>query len=146
MHRLVVALLVVVGIVALATAQTEIDLTDTLIDQRVALTDAAFVDHTLPEALAHLREMGFQSIAIHHGGPTRTNHTLTGRELDRLAALDEAGAHLLQQAICELGLSARAYDKVRSMARTIADLENVQDVHAHHVAEAIGYRLLDRKR
>ena len=46
----------------------------------------------------------------------------------------------------ELGLTARAYDKVRRVARTIADLEGSQHVQAQHVAEAVQYRLLDRAR
>jgi magnesium chelatase family protein len=45
----------------------------------------------------------------------------------------------------ELGLSARAYDKVRRVARTIADLEDGNGIQPHHVAEAISYRLLDRR-
>ena len=45
----------------------------------------------------------------------------------------------------ELGLSARAYDKVRRVARTIADVADSDDVTMEHVAEAVGYRLLDRQ-
>jgi magnesium chelatase family protein len=72
------------------------------------------------------------------------NSVLTGRQLDKLVKLDDAGKSLLQQAMTELGLSARAYDKIRRLARTIADLEAADQVQAHHVAEAIQYRLLDR--
>lgn len=80
-----------------------------------------------------------------NGGPLRPNSTLSGSELDQLAPLDTAGQQLLKQAMTELGLSARAYDKIRRVARTIADLEPVDRVQAHHVAEAIQYRLLDRQ-
>jgi magnesium chelatase family protein len=48
--------------------------------------------------------------------------------------------------MAELGLSARAFDKVRRVARTIADLQDSAGVQPEHVAEAIGYRLLDRFR
>jgi magnesium chelatase family protein len=51
----------------------------------------------------------------------------------------------MKQAMDELGLSARAYDKVRRVARTIADIEGVPAIQEHHVAEAVQYRLLDRK-
>ena len=51
----------------------------------------------------------------------------------------------MKQAMDELGLSARAYDKVRRVARTIADLEDAAEVAEHHLAEAVQYRLLDRK-
>ncbi len=80
-----------------------------------------------------------------NGGPLRPNSTLSGRELDRLAPLDRQGQELLRQAMTELHLSARAYDKIRRMARTIADLEPTPSIAAHHVAEAIQYRLLDRQ-
>ena len=52
---------------------------------------------------------------------------------------------MLGQAMTELGLSARAYDKVRRVARTIADLAGVEELGVEQVGEAIGYRLLDRK-
>ena len=80
-----------------------------------------------------------------NGGDLKPNATLSGRELDTHAALDEPAKHLLKQAMTELGLSARAYDKVRRAARTIADLEGSEKVQPQHVGEAIGYRLLDRK-
>lgn len=80
-----------------------------------------------------------------NGGALRANATLTGRELDRHAVLDEAGRTLLKQAMTELGLSARAYDKVRRVARTIADVEASDTITANHVAEAVQYRLLDRE-
>lgn len=81
------------------------------------------------------------------------NCNLSGKALDEHAVLDEAGVLLLGQAVGELGLSARAYDKIRRVARTIADLEddnfdssnnNGKVIEARHVAEAIQYRLLDR--
>ncbi|NJL31246.1 MAG: ATP-binding protein, partial [Phycisphaerales bacterium] len=80
-----------------------------------------------------------------YGEHFKPNSALTGRELDKLASLDEAGKQLIKSAMSELGLSARAYDKIRRVARTIADLEDCEQVAAHHVAEAISYRLLDRK-
>jgi len=80
-----------------------------------------------------------------NGGPLKTNATLSGRQLDRLAALNDAGQEILRQSMQELGLSARAYDKVRRVARTIADLEGVETIADRHVLEAIQYRLLDRK-
>ena len=51
----------------------------------------------------------------------------------------------MKQAMDELGLSARAYDKVRRVARTIADIEGAEQIQEHHLAEAVQYRLLDRK-
>ncbi len=76
---------------------------------------------------------------------SHTNAELSGPRLGRYAAMDDATIHLLGQAMTELGLSARAYDKVRRVARTIADLDDSAAVQAQHVAEAIQYRLLDRR-
>lgn len=73
------------------------------------------------------------------------NGRLSGKDLDRLAPLDDAARAMLGQAMSEMGLSARAYDKLRRLARTIADLEEHDQIGARHVAEAVQYRILDRK-
>lgn len=73
------------------------------------------------------------------------NARLSGRQLDRLAPMGDDARALLGQALTELGLSARAYDKIRRVARTIADLDGVDALTHAHVAEAVQYRLLDRK-
>jgi magnesium chelatase family protein len=75
-----------------------------------------------------------------------SNAALSGAALDAAAPLDAASRDLLRQAMAELGLSARAFDKVRRVARTVADLEGSGGIRPEHVAEAIGYRLLDRFR
>ena len=80
-----------------------------------------------------------------NGGPTRPNSTLSSRELDAIAPLDVSGKELLKQAMTELGLSARAYDKIRRVSRTIADLAGAEQIESQHVAEAVQYRLLDRQ-
>jgi len=72
------------------------------------------------------------------------NAELSGKMLDQHAAMDEQAHLLLGQAMNEMGLSARAFDKVRRVARTIADLEQSERVQSSHVAEAVQYRLLDR--
>ena len=58
---------------------------------------------------------------------------------------DTAGRQLIAAAMDDLGLSARAHDRILRVARTIADLEHSPRVTADHLAEAIGYRTLDRK-
>jgi magnesium chelatase family protein len=80
-----------------------------------------------------------------NGAAAEPNSVLGRRKLDRIAHLDDASQQLMRQAMTELGLSARAYDKIRRVARTIADLEDGNGIQPHHVAEAIGYRLLDRQ-
>ncbi len=80
-----------------------------------------------------------------NGGPLRPNAALSHAQLDKLAPLDAQGADLLKRAMTDLGLSARAYDKVRRIARTLADLEGIDAITTNHVAEAIQYRQLDRQ-
>jgi magnesium chelatase family protein len=72
------------------------------------------------------------------------NARLRGKRLDEVAAIEEDAQSLLGRAVSELGLSARAYDKIRRVARTIGDLEDSDTVTTAHVAEAVQYRLLDR--
>ncbi|MCH9058545.1 MAG: ATP-binding protein, partial [Planctomycetes bacterium] len=78
-------------------------------------------------------------------GESVPNARLSGKQLDKLALIDEDAISLLGQAITELGLSARAYDKIRRVSRTIADLAGVERVSIAHVSEAVQYRLLDRR-
>lgn len=77
-------------------------------------------------------------------GPTPNAH-LSGRRLDELAPMEPDAKELLGQAMRELGLSARAYDKIRRIARTIADLEGRESIESTAIAEAVQYRLLDRR-
>ncbi len=73
-----------------------------------------------------------------------TNAQLPSGELRRLCRLDDAGEKTLEMAIRKLGLSARAHDRILKVARTCADLGGSDPVQAKHVAEAVGYRSLDR--
>jgi magnesium chelatase family protein len=76
---------------------------------------------------------------------TTTNATMSSRQVRQFCKLDDAGEALLKQAMTELGLSARAHDKVLRIARTIADIADEADIQSHHLAEAVQYRRLDRK-
>jgi magnesium chelatase family protein len=79
------------------------------------------------------------------GDGVRANGRLSGKLLRESCRLDDAGELCLRQAIQELGLSARAHDKVLRVSRTIADLEGRENIATEHVQEAIQYRRLDRK-
>jgi magnesium chelatase family protein len=74
-----------------------------------------------------------------------TNAAMDSRLLRQHCELDDQCLLLMKQAMDELGLSARAYDKVRRVSRTIADLDGCEHIRPEHVAEAVQYRLLDRK-
>ena len=76
---------------------------------------------------------------------SRLNSRMSSRQMRKFCALDEEGKGLLKQAMEELGLSARAHDRILRVARTIADLEGGADIGPAHLIEAIGYRSLDRK-
>ncbi len=73
-----------------------------------------------------------------------TNSRMENRHIQKYCPLDPDGQALLRQAMDALGLSARAYNKVLKVARTIADLEGYDDIQVPHISEAINYRSLDR--
>jgi magnesium chelatase family protein len=75
---------------------------------------------------------------------TRCNGEMTSRQLRRSCELDAPSRRLLEAALSRLGLSARAYDRVLKVARTIADLVSCESIEAPHIAEAVQYRALDR--
>ncbi len=72
------------------------------------------------------------------------NAQITSKQLREVCKIDESGNQLLKTAIEKLGLSARAYDRILKVARTIADLEGSEKILMIHLAEAIQYRSLDR--
>jgi magnesium chelatase family protein len=69
---------------------------------------------------------------------------MTPRQIRKYCGLRPESLSLLKGAMEELGLSARAHDKILRVARTLADLEASDEIGPHHVAEAVGYRTLDR--
>jgi magnesium chelatase family protein len=72
------------------------------------------------------------------------NAMMTEKMLREYAEPDAASLEMLRMAMERLKLSARAYNRILKVARTIADLEGSEKVQSHHIAEAIGYRNLDR--
>jgi len=72
------------------------------------------------------------------------NAHLETRDIRHFCKIDDEAQNLLKIAIERFGLSARAYDKILKVSRTIADLEDGVDIKVSHVAEAIQYRSLDK--
>jgi len=73
-----------------------------------------------------------------------SNSNMNHRLVRKYCGLDKPGRELLKTAITELGFSARCYDKILKLSRTIADLEGKERIDPNHVSEAIQYRSLDR--
>jgi len=73
-----------------------------------------------------------------------TNSQMPPKLVEEICRLDEAGRRLLESAANRLQLSARAYHRILRVARTIADLDNSEQIKSHHIAEAVTYRTLDR--
>jgi len=97
---------------------------------------------------AAMREQVMKARAIQAarfaGTRTRHNADMTHRQTRQFCPLDQEGSNLLKSAMTELGLSARAHDKILRTARTIADLEGSERIDPMHLNEAVNYRMLDR--
>ena len=79
------------------------------------------------------------------GTPLHCNAHMGARQIKQFCRVGDDVKDLLRAAISQLGLSARAYDRILKLARTVADLDDQADIALAHVAEAIQYRALDRK-
>ncbi len=73
------------------------------------------------------------------------NGDMGSKEVRQYCRLDSAGSELLKMAMTRLGFSARAYDRILKVSRTIADLEKSENILSQHISEAIQYRTLDRE-
>lgn len=73
-----------------------------------------------------------------------SNSNMTSKEIKKFCKIDEDCEKLMKLAIMKLGLSARAYDRILKVSRTIADLEGAENITTAHISEAIQYRSLDR--
>lgn len=95
-------------------------------------------------AARNRQKIRFQS-APHTYGKIHCNAGMASREIRRYCELDDAQGLILQRAMEKLGLSARAYDRILKVARTIADLSGSEKIETEHLREAINYRALDRR-
>jgi magnesium chelatase family protein len=77
--------------------------------------------------------------------PIHCNAQMTPKMVRAYCQLDAQGDKMLSYAMDKMGLSARAYDRILKVARTIADLDNSSSIEMKHLSEAIGYRSLDRE-
>jgi magnesium chelatase family protein len=73
------------------------------------------------------------------------NAQMESSDIRSFCKVGEAGSAILKTAMDRLGLSARAYDRILKVARTIADIEGLENIETQHLAEAINFRSLDRE-
>ena len=122
------------------------------IDLQIEITPLSFdeLSHTAPgESSADIRERVIRARRIQEQRyadcrEVHCNAQMNTRLLRQYATPDAEGVGMLREAMTRLQLSARAYDRILRVARTIADLEGSDTIALHHLAEAIGYRNLDR--
>ena len=110
--------------------------------QEIAGTHSGEDSKTVRERIRSARARQQERFA---GQSNLLNARMSDRQLKTHCLLDEASRQLIEMAVDKLGLSVRAYTRILKVARTIADLENANNIEASHVAEAIQYRSLDRR-
>ncbi len=124
------------------------------IDLHVEVTPVAFSEltnnHTKGETSANIRERviqarGIQSERYKNYEGLYANAQMTSKLLREICVIDKIGETLLKKAMEKLNLSARAYDRILKVSRTIADLADSPNIRPEHLAEAIQYRSLDRE-
>lgn len=123
------------------------------IDLQIEITPISFgqlSNRNQAESSAIIRERvinarNIQEKRYKNSNGVHCNAQMTVKLLHKYVQPDEAGLKMLQYAMSKLHLSARAYDRILKVARTIADLDNSERVTAEHLSEAIGYRNLDRE-
>src|SRR5687768_12380192 len=96
---------------------------------------------TIRQRVIAARERQLQRLEKEH---IFSNSAMTPRMIRHYCCIDTESEQMLERAMTRLGLSARAYDRILKVSRTIADLEGSEDIRSAHVAEAVGYRSLDR--
>lgn len=98
---------------------------------------------TIRERVMKAREV--QQQRYHGRQRIHANAQMGGREVQEICIIDDTSKNLLSRAMERLNLSARAYDRILKVSRTIADLAHSENILPEHIAEAIHYRSLDRE-
>lgn len=122
------------------------------IDIHIEVPPVEFSDLTSQsqeECSAEIKKRVNKARAIQHqryeGTGIKSNSTLNASMLNKCCPMDDKARLLLEKAFDKMGLSARAYDRILKVARTIADLDESEVIKSLHIAEAVQYRSLDRK-
>ncbi|MCC6370304.1 MAG: YifB family Mg chelatase-like AAA ATPase [Bacteroidia bacterium] len=123
------------------------------IDLHIEVTPVPFSElskQQQSELSQHIRERVIKARLIQSQRYEQESHIhcnaqMRSKDLKKYCALNETSGTLLKNAMERLGLSARAYDRILKVGRTIADLDNSENIETNHIAEAIQYRSLDRE-
>ena len=110
--------------------------------KELASKDASEASQKIRERVVQAREVQMKRFAGRKG--MYCNADMQSKDIQNYCKLDSAGEELLKMAITKLGLSARAYDRILKVGRTIADLTSSPNIKPEHISEAIQYRSLDR--
>lgn len=110
---------------------------------KLAGAPTAESSQTIRNRVIKARQIQAQRFAEHND--VYCNAQMTSKLIHQYCQLDEPSTNILKMAMQKFGLSARAYDRILKVARTIADLEGAQNIQTQHVSEAIQYRCLDRE-
>jgi len=110
--------------------------------EEMSTTDTAEPSAAIRERVMRAREFAARRFG---DSPMIPNGALTPPQIREMCVLDEAGKAIMQRAMEKIGLSARGYDRILRVARTVADLAGSEAITAVHVAEAVQLRALDRK-
>ena len=118
-----------------------VEVTPVLFDELVSLSEGE-KSHVIMERVIQARARQTERFsgneALHY------NAQMSPNMVRRICKIDSAGQALIKKAMERLGLSARAYDRILKVSRSIADIEGAEDIQLQHLAEAIHYRSLDR--
>jgi magnesium chelatase family protein len=120
------------------------------IDLHIEVTPVSFEDmhrKSITESSKEIRERverAREKQKVRYDSSLITNAQMTSRDVSEYARLNKESAELMKKAVEKYGFSARAYNRIIKVSRTIADLENKNEIESSHVAEAIQYRALDK--
>lgn len=109
------------------------------------ISDTAPAERSVDICRRVVKARNIQQSRFRHREGVFCNAQMTGKMLREYAVPDRKGMNLLRAAMERLNLSARAYDRILKVSRTIADLDGSEDIQPSHLAEAISYRSLDRE-
>ena len=109
--------------------------------KEISGTDSSETSEAIRERVCTAREIQQKRFG---GQGIHCNAQMTTAQLRKYCLLDEPSQSLLKNAMEKFGMSARAYDQILKVARTIADLDNEENLKSSYIAEAIQYRNLDR--